>query len=564
VDILTGITLSAPSNTLPFGAGQTYAAIGSFTLADESTVTQDISSQVTWNSSNPNVAAIDTSGNVTTGATGQTQGTTTITATSCDGFTVGSALLTVGASGPVSLQIMPANPTVAAGSTVTFTAVEVLSGGGTQPVTGTLSWSSDTTSVATINMTSGLAITVPGAGGTANISATETPAGSSNMISGTTVLTTTAAAARFAYVGNGSGLEGAGSISAYTVNAAAGSLTPFDSEFPASSPQQVLLHPSGHLMYYIDAASFLHVLDVDSVAGGLTDPGLAPRQAGSGGANVGVIDPTGRFIYVVDDGSNSGTPSIYGYSITQTTSSATNGTLAAIPGATPHTDSNLSSPSWVMTDNAGKYLYVVNSGSNWITEYSIDQTSGALTALPTPYIVTGNAPLFGTTDINGFLYVANNGTVQSVSAYSITPSTGQLVSAGADTVVTGATSTINVLAHPSGNFLYVVDQNSNALQPGQVFAFGLSPTTPTSVIGAVIPPGSSATTGYPTGLSPLGLAIDPTGIFMVVANNGDTPNDLSLIKIGADGSLAAPSGATTAPADSNAQFPVFYNFASGQ
>src|SRR5713226_7355757 len=83
VDQLNSITLS-PSGTVtvPLGSSQSFLAIGNFTFAAGGPPGNlAVSSQVTWNSSNMAVATIDTSGNATTVGTG----TTTITATSCDG-----------------------------------------------------------------------------------------------------------------------------------------------------------------------------------------------------------------------------------------------------------------------------------------------------------------------------------------------------------------------------------------------------------------------------------------------------------------------------------------------
>ena len=64
-----------------------------------------------------------------------------------------------------------------------------------------------------------------------------------------------------------------------------------------------------------------------------------------------MIDPTGRFIYVISGGDNSIQPpippSIYGFKITQTAdkAAATNGVLTAIPSFNPYTDATLNSPS---------------------------------------------------------------------------------------------------------------------------------------------------------------------------------------------------------------------------
>src|SRR6266404_2431028 len=564
VDQLNSITLS-PSGivTVPLGSSQSFLAIGNFTFAAGGPPGNlDVSSQVTWNSSNMAVATIDTSGNATTVGTGST----TITATSCDGVMVGSATLIVGAAAPQSLQISPAAPTINTGTTTLFTAVELLSDGTTQPLTGAVTWTSSTTTTATIDMNTGVALGL--AVGTTPTTITATEAGTG--FTGTATLTVQAAAARFAYIGNIAGngtasVGGPGSISGYTVDVAAGTLTPLTgSPFTASSPQQVLIHPSGDLLYYIDAGSSIQTDFVDSgksgSGGALTASNRAPSLAGSGGTNVGVIDPLGRFIYVIED---SGT--IYGFTIAQTNTQSTNGVLTAIPGLTAYTDPTLNVPSWVMTDRAGKFLYVVNSGNSTISEYSITQTgpnAGVLTQLGTPIIGTGdgtNSPLFGTTDVNGHLYVGNFGTVDSVSAYTIDPTSGQLSSAGADKVITGATQTINVLTDPTGKYIYVLDQNvTSSSSPGQVFAYNLDPATGllTTQIGAA----------QPTGATPQGMAIDPTGALLAVDNNvSETISLYTVTQTGTSaGGLTPTSPIASVPTDHVPQFVVFYTAASGQ
>jgi len=557
VDQLNSITVSPLTATVASGGSQSFFAIGNFTFAAGGSGNLNVSSQVTWNSSNTDAATIDNSGNITTVA----PGTTTITATSCDGVTSGSATLIVGPAAPQSLQLTPAAPTIATGNTTLFTALELLSDGSTQPLQGTIAWGSATTTTATIDANSGIALGI--AVGTSTITATESGTG----FTGTATLTVQAAAARFAYIankqGNGvGGALGAGSISIYTVDASGGTFTEVGgSPFPANNPQQVLFHPSGHLMYYINSSSRIitNFIDPATTTGTFIDAQRPPYVAGTGANNVGVIDPLGRFIYVIED-----TGTIYGYSIAQTQTQSTNGVLTAIPGLTAYTDATLNAPTWVMTDRAGKYLYVVNDGNATISEYGIDQSTGALAPLGTPTIATGdgtNFPLFGTTDVNGHLYVGNfgdvtAGSVDSVSAYTIDPQTGQLSSAGPDKVIPTATQTINVITDPTGKFIYVLDQNAtSATAPGQVFAFNLDPAT--GLIGSQI--GSAVATGA----TPLGMAIDPTGALLAVDNNVD--NTISLFKVTLTGATAGGlSTQTTVPTDQIPQFVVFYTAASTQ
>jgi 6-phosphogluconolactonase (cycloisomerase 2 family) len=527
-----------------------FTAIGNFTFAAGGTSDLDVSSQVTWASSNTAVATVDNTGNATAVAPG---GPINITATSCDGIMVGTATLTVTNAAATSLVVTPSTITISTGTTTLFTAMEKLSDGTIQalPPGTVITWTSDKTSVATVDPNSGVALGI--AGGTANITASST-----GLNPGFAVLTVQAAAARFAYIGNLAGngtpsVGGPGSISGYTVDVAGGTLTPLTgSPFAASNPQQVLVHPSGDLLYYIDSGSSIQTDFVDSGksgnGGALTASGRQPSLAGTGGTNVGVIDPLGRFIYVIED---SGT--IYGFAIAQTNTQSTNGVLAAIPGLTAYTDPTLNIPSWVMTDRAGKYLYVVNAVGNSISEYSIDQSTGALTPLSAASIPTGSSPNYATTDVKGHIYVANSGD-GTVSVFSIDSTTGLLSQVGSTNfTVTGANTVFNVLTDPTGKFLYILD--SPGTTPGQVFAFNLDQTTGaiTTAIGTAPPA---------TGVGSIGMAIDPTGALLAVDNNVDFT--ISLYKVSASTGALTVATPATAATDQVPQFVTFYTAASGQ
>jgi len=567
VDQLNSITLSPNSATQPPSSSQQFFAIGNFTLAAGGTNDLDVSSQVTWDSTDKTVATVDNTGNATTVG----PGSTTITATSCDGITVGRATLLVNSPTADSLLVAPATMTISTGTTTLFTVMEKLVDGTIKalPPGTVVTWSSATTSIATVDPISGVALGV--AAGTANIIASST-----GLNPGTAVLTVQAATARFAYVADAQGGNNTGSISGYSVDVTSATpLTPLLSTpvVPASTPQQVLLHPSGDFMYYLDGSGFLHIDVINSADGSFAESLLQnPVQASASNTstNVGVIDPTGRFIYVISNGDNTVQPpippSIYGFKITQTADKTdpANGTLSTLsPTFNPYTDATLNNPSWIMTDRAGKYVYVVNSGTtttpgNTISEYSIG-ADGTLSPLSTPTIATGNFPEFGTTDVNGHLYVANEGPPQSVSSYSIDSATGKLISVGADTPITGATFTINVITDPTGKYLYVLDSTTGPPPPGaplsQVFAFNLNPAT--GVIGSQI--------GTPllTGNSPTGMAIDPTGVLLAIDNNFD--NTISLFTIGSTtpGGLT-PATPPTVATDNQPLFVVFYTALSGQ
>lgn len=156
---VASFTISPLNTSIKPAATQQYSASGVF--GDGST--RDITSTVTWASSNPAIATIDANGLATAVAIGNT----TITAT--DNSMKQSTTLTVSNKVVSSITISPTNSTVLTGSTQQFTATATYSDNTTATVTTSATWTSSNTAAATIN-SSGLATGV--AAGTATITAT--------------------------------------------------------------------------------------------------------------------------------------------------------------------------------------------------------------------------------------------------------------------------------------------------------------------------------------------------------------------------------------------------------
>ena len=171
---LQSIAVTPANPSIAKGQTQQFTATGTF--SDNST--QNLTSQVTWASATTSVATI-TSGGL---ATGVATGTSTISAKL--GSITGSTVLTVTAATLQSIAVTPANPTISKGQTQQFTATGTFSDNSTQNLTWQVTWASATTSVATIT-SGGLATGV--ATGTSTISA------KLGSITGSTVLTVTAA-----------------------------------------------------------------------------------------------------------------------------------------------------------------------------------------------------------------------------------------------------------------------------------------------------------------------------------------------------------------------------------
>jgi uncharacterized protein YjdB len=134
IDVLPVDPTTAKGTTLQF------QAIGNFSDG----TTQDLTTQVTWSSSNTMIASIAPSGL----ATAKLQGTANITATK--GSVSDSSLLTVTNASLSSIAIAPLNASIAKGTTQQYTAIGTFSDGTTQDITAQVTWSSSMTGVATI------------------------------------------------------------------------------------------------------------------------------------------------------------------------------------------------------------------------------------------------------------------------------------------------------------------------------------------------------------------------------------------------------------------------------
>jgi uncharacterized protein YjdB len=136
---LVSIAISPSNGRVQVGTSLKLTAVGTYSDGSTATLTN-----VSWRSSKNNLANMRNSGILHA----KKAGTTTITA-SAFGVT-GSTSVTLGTGTLVSVDITPANPTVAHGGTQQFVALGTFSDGSTQDVSINAHWSSTVPSVATI------------------------------------------------------------------------------------------------------------------------------------------------------------------------------------------------------------------------------------------------------------------------------------------------------------------------------------------------------------------------------------------------------------------------------
>lgn len=167
---LTSITVTPANPSIALGQTQQFTATGNY--SDGSM--QNLTSQVTWSSSMTSVATISTGGLATSVAAGSTSIVATM------GSTSGNTMLTVTAAQLVSIAVTPGNASVPIGTLQQYTATGTYTDNSTKDITGSVTWSSSATSIATIS-SSGL-LTARGLG-SSTIQAT------SGSISGSTGVT---------------------------------------------------------------------------------------------------------------------------------------------------------------------------------------------------------------------------------------------------------------------------------------------------------------------------------------------------------------------------------------
>jgi uncharacterized protein YjdB len=134
---MMSIAVTPPSTTLPANATQALKATASY----DNNTTKNLTSTVTWTSTNPSVATVSTAGLVSTVA----PGTATIMASSSAASNapiVGTATFTVDSATVTSVAVTPAKKSIPNGTTQQLTATATFGDGTTQVLVPTVvTWS---------------------------------------------------------------------------------------------------------------------------------------------------------------------------------------------------------------------------------------------------------------------------------------------------------------------------------------------------------------------------------------------------------------------------------------
>src|SRR6266700_2607928 len=141
--VLQSVQVSGANANLIVGQTQQMKATGAYSTG----TSQDITSSATWASSDSTVATVTTGGMLTAKAAG------TCSITAKMGSVTGSFSTAV-APALVSISVTPATASIAPGTTQQFIATGNYSNGSQQNLTGSATWASSNTGIATVSTTS--------------------------------------------------------------------------------------------------------------------------------------------------------------------------------------------------------------------------------------------------------------------------------------------------------------------------------------------------------------------------------------------------------------------------
>ncbi|MFI5261910.1 MAG: lactonase family protein [Candidatus Limnocylindrales bacterium] len=230
-----------------------------------------------------------------------------------------------------------------------------------------------------------------------------------------------------------------GKVNEYTIGSD-GTLSPMDPpSVPAGGyPDTIALDPSGKHAYVSDGReNDVYQFTIDQASGALSPmtPATVPAGGSSGKENAWFIqvDPTGRFAYLTN---------YFDGTVSQYTIDQTSGALSPMTPATVSTDGTYAEA--IAFDPSGKYAYVTFFGatpSAVVEQFRIDQTSGTLSPMSPSTVAAGGAgAAFITVDASGKYAYATSGETgwgsTTVAQYEVGPD-GALTLMSPPTVTTG-------------------------------------------------------------------------------------------------------------------------------
>jgi 6-phosphogluconolactonase len=317
-----------------------------------------------------------------------------------------------------------------------------------------------------------------------------------------------------AYVGTYTTKQSSKGIYAYRFDVATGQLTSIGLAAESTDPSFVAVHPSGKYLYAVDEVGDFNGAKSGSVSAFAIDGKSGALKLlnqvsthGAGPCHVS-LDKTGTFVLVANyDGGSAATFRVHD-----------DGSLGLAAGFVEHSGSSVNKERqeaphahWIGASPDNRFALVADLGLDDVMIYRFDDYKGSLTPNNPPYVQVkpGAGPRHFVFHPNGkFAYVLTEMDA-TVTAFSYQQKTGSLTAM--QTIATlpkdyaGLKEAAELVVHPSGKFLYA----SNRGEADSITVFAIDAAKGTLKLAGQFPT---------KGKTPRNFAIDPTGSFLLAAN----------------------------------------------
>jgi 6-phosphogluconolactonase len=325
-------------------------------------------------------------------------------------------------------------------------------------------------------------------------------------------------------------------IYAYNFNAATGQLTAIGLAAESKDPSFVAVHPNGKYLYAVN-----EVGDFNGMKSGAVSAFAIDRKTGAlkllnqvsthgAGPCFVSLDKSGRFVLVANyDGGSVATFAIQD-----------DGSLSLMKGFVQHSGSSVDKERqegphahWIGVSPDNRFALVADLGLDDVLVYKLDDVRGGLTPNSPPFaeMKPGSGPRHLVFHPNGkFAYVVNE-MASTVTAFAYSAQKGSLSALQTLPMLprdySGVREAAEIAVHPSGKFLYA----SNRGTANSIAAYKID-----VVKGTLTAAGTFSTTGR----IPRNFVIDPTGEFLLAANQ-DSGN-IVVFRIDATTGALTPTG----------------------
>jgi 6-phosphogluconolactonase len=342
-----------------------------------------------------------------------------------------------------------------------------------------------------------------------------------------------------AFVGSYTRTTGKG-IQAWRFKPSTGDLTPLGIVAETPDPSWLVAHPNGRFVYAVNEMPLYNGMNTGAVSAFVR--GSAPGQLTplnrvlSGGLNPShlAMDPGGRWLIVANYGSatdTAGAVAVFGIKNDGSLEEKPH-TLIQHTGKGTHATRQMAAHAHaVVLSPKARFLLVPDLGANRVVMYQWNSKTGSLTPAAVPFVegpVPGAGPRHAAFSRDSRFAFVNHELNSTVTSYRFDEETGRLTPLATVSTLPGGfteqNSTSEIEIHPNARFLYVANRGHNSIA-----VFRIDEGGTLSLIGQT-----------PTGgMTPRSFKIDPTGAYMMIANQRS--DSVNVLRINPSSGLLTPT-----------------------